>query len=66
MTELEPRTDAFRADLADARLKGRVQSERFVVGQPHCVVAPSAPLRRTSAADAPLDSEILRGEVFTV
>ena len=66
MTELEPRTNAFRPDLADLRLKGRVVAARFVAGRPHRVIAPSAPLKRGRAADAPLDSEILRGDIFTV
>jgi len=66
MTELEPRTNAFRPDLADLRLKGRVVTARFVAGRPHRVIAPSAPLKRGRAADAPLDSEILRGDIFTV
>jgi len=66
MTELDPRTSAFRSDLADARLKGRVAADRFVAGTPRRVVAPSAPLRCARTADAPLDSELLRGEIFTV
>lgn len=66
MTELDPRTNAFRPDLADVRLKGRVQADRFVAGRPHRVIAPAAPLRRATAADAPLDTELLKGEMFTV
>jgi hypothetical protein len=64
--ELDPRVNAFRPDLADARLEGRVSSSRFVAGAPSRVAAPSAPLKRAPAADAPLDSEVLRGEIFTV
>jgi cell wall-associated NlpC family hydrolase len=63
--DLDPRLNAFRADLADARLEGKVASARFVAGTPSRVVAPSAPLKRALAADAPLDSEVLCGEVFT-
>jgi cell wall-associated NlpC family hydrolase len=67
MTEpLDPRLHAFRPDLADARLKGKVAAARFVEGKPRRIVAPSAPIKRTPAADAPLDSEALQGEIFTV
>lgn len=63
--KLDPRTNAFRPDVADARLKGRVDAARFEMGTRRRVVAVSAPLKRTPRADAPLDSEVLRGEVFT-
>lgn len=63
---LDPRLHAVRPDLADARLRGQVAAPRYADGLAHQVVAPSAPLRRTPAADAPLDTEILRGETFTV
>ena len=66
MSDLEPRLHAWRPDLADARLKGRVPAARFVEGEPRQVTAASAPLKRRPVADAPLDSEVLRGEVFTV
>ncbi len=66
MTDLEPRLHAFRPDLADARLKGKVAAARFVDGLPRRVVADHAPLKRTPRADARLESEVLRGEVFTV
>lgn len=62
----DPRVTAARPDLADARLRGQVAAARFVEGAPRGVVAPSAPLRRMPAADAPLDTEVLRGEIFTV
>jgi len=67
MTEtLDPRLHAYRPDLADARLKGKVAAARFVEGQTRRIVAPSAPVKRTPTADAALDSEALRGEIFTV
>jgi cell wall-associated NlpC family hydrolase len=64
--DLDPRLNAFRADLADRRLEGRVPARRFVEGVPHRVVAWSAPLKRAPAPDAPQDSEVLCGETFTV
>ena len=64
--DLDPRLHAFRPDLADIRLNGKVESARFVEGAVRRVVASSAPLKRTPRADATLESEILRGEMFTV
>ena len=46
MTTLDPRLHAFRADLADVRLKGRVEAARFVEGAPRRVVAAAAPIKR--------------------
>jgi len=66
MSDLDPRLHAFRPDLADASLRGSVAAARFVDGRRCHVVAPAAPLRRASAANATLDTEILMGEIFTV
>jgi cell wall-associated NlpC family hydrolase len=66
MTGLDPRLHAFRSDLADARLKGKVESARFVEGAPRRVVAPAAPIKRTPRSDAGLESEALFGETFVV
>jgi cell wall-associated NlpC family hydrolase len=63
---LEPRLNAFRPDLADARLKGKVDAGRFVEGTRRRVAAFAAPLKRDPRADAHFDSEVLRGEVFRV
>jgi cell wall-associated NlpC family hydrolase len=63
---LDPRLNAYRADLADERLKGKVEARRFVEGTPRRVVANSAPMKRAPRVDARLDSEVLRGEVFAV
>lgn len=66
MSRLDPRLNAFRPDLADAALKGRVTAERFVEGEVCQVAAAQAPLRRAPASDAPLDTEALRGEPVRV
>jgi cell wall-associated NlpC family hydrolase len=55
-----------RPDLADERLKGRVEAERFATGTLHRVTAPSAPLHRHPSREAPLDTEALMGELVTV
>jgi cell wall-associated NlpC family hydrolase len=62
MTSLDPRLHAHRPDLADARLKGLVEAARFVEAEARIVAVPVAPLRQRPAADAPLDTEALRGE----
>ena len=59
---LDARLNAFRPDLADARLKGRIEAARFVAGEDRRVIAPIAPLRRRPEAEAPLDTELLMGE----
>ena len=64
--ELDPRTNAFRTDLADARLKGSVQAARFVVGEEMRVVKPVVPLRSSPADSARLGTEAIRGELVTM
>ena len=66
MSALEPRLNAFRPDLADAGLRGKVEAPRFVEATRRRVVAFSAPLKRSPSVEASLDSEVLRGEVFRV
>jgi cell wall-associated NlpC family hydrolase len=66
MATLDPRLNAYRPDIADARLAGKVEARRFVEGERRRVVADSAPLRHLPAMDAPLASEVLRGEAFVV
>ncbi|WP_018184793.1 NlpC/P60 family protein [Kaistia granuli] len=63
---LDPRLNAFRTDLADARLKGQVEAARFVAGERRRVTAPLAVIRRAPQPDAPIDSEALRGETVRV
>lgn len=63
---LDPRITPVRPDLADARLRGRVEAARFSEGTQKRVTAPSAPVRRHPAHDAALDTEALMGERVTV
>jgi cell wall-associated NlpC family hydrolase len=63
---LNRRLNAFRPDLADSRLKGQVEAARFVDGMPRRVAAGAAPLRLEPRADASMETEVLRGEAFTV
>ena len=66
MTILDKRLHAARPDLADSRLRGRVEAERFVDGRPARAAREVVPLRRRPAPDAPLDTEILFGEALRV
>jgi hypothetical protein len=55
-----------RPDLAAARLRGAVEAERFVEGVPHSVTAPVLDLRRSPSRGTGVDTQLLRGEEFTV
>ncbi len=62
MTTLDRRLNAFRDDLADARLRGQVDAASYAEGVPARVVAPFADLRSRPSPDAGLDSQILAGD----
>ena len=55
-----------RPDLAAAHLSGLVDAPRYIEGRAMRVVEASAPLRRSPAPDAPLETEALFGEAVTV
>ncbi|AKI02752.1 cell wall-associated hydrolase, invasion-associated protein [Hoeflea sp. IMCC20628] len=63
---LDHRLHAYRADLADIRLKGRVEAERFAEGTPGEVILPVVPVRPRPDADCSMDTEALLGETLTV
>lgn len=65
-TKLDPRVNAYRPELADVRLRGRVSSANFAEGKLKRVAAPSAPLKRIPLPAVSLDSELLLGEEFRV
>jgi len=66
VTKLDPRRHPYRADLAAEHLRGRIEAERYVPGEPRQVAAPALPLRRAPRFDATLDTEALHGETVTV
>jgi cell wall-associated NlpC family hydrolase len=66
VTILDKRLHAFRADLADIRLKGQVESERFVPGRPARIAAPLVDMRGEPRPDAGLSTQLLHGEDVTV
>jgi cell wall-associated NlpC family hydrolase len=66
VTALDPRLNAFRADLADARLRGQVSATRFVEGALRRVRAPAAFFHQAPGPDAPIVSEAIHGELVRV
>jgi hypothetical protein len=62
----DPRLTPARPDLAAVHLRGKVAAARFVEGEVREVVEPQAPVRRTPSPDAPLDTEVLKGERVTI
>ncbi len=66
MSDLDPRLNAYRPDLAAESLRGRVEAMRFVTGRAAQVHRGVADLRRRPGAGEPLDSQLLSGEVVTL
>ena len=66
MPDLDPRLNAYRPDLADAALEGRVAAARFTAGRAAQVARGVAALRRRPDAEAPLDTQLLSGEAVLV
>ncbi len=66
MTTLDRRLHAHRADLADARLEGTVEAERFTAGTPARVSAPVIDVHSAPRADAGIDTQFLYGDTVRV
>ena len=66
MTELDPRLNAYRADLAAAALEGRVSASRFTEGRRAGIARGIVDLRRAPDARSGLDTQLLFGEAVTV
>jgi cell wall-associated NlpC family hydrolase len=62
----DPRRHAYRRDLAAESLRGLIEAERYVRGEPRQVSGPALPLRREPRFDATLDTEALLGETVTL
>lgn len=60
------RITPIRDDVAAAYLKGQVEAKHFLEGTEYIVAVGVAPVRQRPAVDAPLDTELLWGERFTV
>ena len=66
MSELDPRLNAFRPDLADARLQGSIAARRWAEPSPAQCVTAVADLRRAPRPDSPVDTQLLYGETVDV
>ena len=63
---LDPRVNAYRTDLADARLEGRVDAARFVAGEPARIATGTVSMREAPFEEARQGSELLYGERVAV
>lgn len=63
---LDRRLHAFRPDLADELLKGSVDAENFVRGEPARIAVPIAQLRPSPDLALGIDTELLFGETVRV
>ena len=62
MSALDSRLHAFRADLADRRLKGIIDAACYAEGDLRRVYAPVAPVHREPQADAMQITQAVMGE----
>jgi cell wall-associated NlpC family hydrolase len=62
VSELDPRLNVFRGDLADARLRGKIEALEFAEGKLARVGDPVLDLRNSPSPEASLDAQLLRGE----
>jgi cell wall-associated NlpC family hydrolase len=66
---LDPRLNAFRPDLADEMLRGRIDAERFAAGELYEIADAIVPMHSAARYDAGRMTELLYGErvkVFAV
>lgn len=66
MSGLDPRLHAFRPDLADARLRGRVEAAAFAEGRDARISVPIASVRRAPHGEAMQTTQALLGETVRV
>lgn len=63
---LDRRLHAFRPDLADIRLKGEVEAERYVEGEAAVITAPVVDVRPKPDLSVGIDTQFLLGEPVTL
>ncbi|MBX3597788.1 MAG: C40 family peptidase [Rhizobiaceae bacterium] len=61
MNTLDPRLNAIRPDVADARLEGIIEVPRYVEGRRAFVRAPVADLKRKPSETAGIDTQLIYG-----
>jgi len=62
VTPLDRRLNAFRPDLADRRLEGKVEAERFVDGELFHVAVPVARVHQAPDGSSGMDTQFLHGD----
>src|SRR3954454_24278167 len=62
MSNLDSRLHAFRADLADSRLRGLIEAARFSEGETREISVPLASVRRAPVPDGMQTTQALMGE----
>jgi Bacterial dipeptidyl-peptidase Sh3 domain/NlpC/P60 family len=62
----DPRLTPARPDVAAKYLEGKIEAERFVVGEEFEIIEPIAPLREAPSAEAMLATQALKGERVTI
>lgn len=60
--ELDSRLNAFRPDLADEMLRGKVEAEHYAAGKLFEISEPMAPMRKEPRFDSKRTTELLFGE----
>jgi cell wall-associated NlpC family hydrolase len=63
---LDPRLNAYRPDIADARLAQKISAARYVEGRPHVVSAPLIDVKAEPRHDAKQTTQALMGEAAMV
>jgi hypothetical protein len=66
LTELDPRLNAYRPDLADAALRDKTDAAAYVEGRPGRVAVGRLPLLTAPSHDSRMGSELLFGEVVNI
>ena len=63
---LDPRTNAYRADIADMALAGRIFAHYYANPSMRRCIVPHAPLHESPDRSSTMTSELLMGEEFAV
>ncbi|WP_295808245.1 NlpC/P60 family protein [uncultured Nitratireductor sp.] len=66
MTKLDRRLHAHRPDLADDRLKGKIDADRFIAGTSARISGPVVDVRSAPRLDAGIDTQFLCGDTVRV
>lgn len=62
----DARLTPARPEVADIRLRHRVEAVRYVAGEPRRVIVPAAPLRRRPSLDCGFETEAVMGDAVTL